>query len=393
MLSIQQLSLPVLHWLDQRARFINNNDGLEWILRDGCVSHLVPAMYLLDRYGLVELPEHVRSQAYQVFLANRGSRVAREYHLKKILDALNQAGIQVIPLKGGILLSQLYQHSGLRPMSDTDILVKPEAYLSAAQTLLQCGLRLHSSNGFESLTWIETLPESCWPGEIIFYDNHGWIIELHRHLVSTPWFMPAYTVDIEAVWSRSILLTEQDKPLDTDQEQLWKVVLSPYDMLAHLCLHLALHGLIAYKSYLDVDLYIRNLPPDWEWEQFIELVESWQIRSATYHVFTFSHYFMDTPLPDGLLRRLDPGLWARWRLRLLITAESLVSDRPTLGKRYPTLVKLALIDRLSRIVSTLFKLIFPDTAWLKQQYGENSTLLKCFWRHITHVWIVTERGD
>ena len=50
---------------------------------------------------------------------------------------------------------------------------------------------------------------------------------------------------------------------------------------------------------------------------------------------------METPLPDGLLDSLDPGWFARMRVKLLNTSQSILADRPTLGKRYPTLLKLA----------------------------------------------------
>ena len=58
---------------------------------------------------------------------------------------------------------------------------------------------------------------------------------------------------------------------------------------------------------------------------------------------------------EGVLERLDPGWLARLRVRLLITPESLLANRRTLGRRYPALVKLASIDSLPRIFLTLIK--------------------------------------
>ncbi|GAB4524424.1 MAG: hypothetical protein Fur0018_07970 [Anaerolineales bacterium] len=46
--------------------------------------------------------------------------------LGRILEAFEQAGIEVIVLKGAALAQTLYEDIGLRPMSDIDLLVRPE---------------------------------------------------------------------------------------------------------------------------------------------------------------------------------------------------------------------------------------------------------------------------
>jgi hypothetical protein len=159
--------------------------------------------------------------------------------------------------------------------------------------------------------------------------------------------------------------------------------LSHYDTLAHLCLNLALHGLKNLQSYLDIDLWIRNLSDSWDWEEFLERVFQWQIRSVTYHVLSICKYLFDTPLPENILQRLDPGRLARWRVTLLISSQSILADRPSLGKRYPTLVKLALIDSFPLILVTLRRLFLPGKAW--REYNPYGRSLFAHWSHVSHV--------
>ena len=142
------------------------------------------------------------------------------------------------------------------------------------------------------------------------------------------------------------------------------------------------------QSYLDIDLWIRILPDSWDWDRFLNLVNQWQIRSATYHVLSICKDFFNTPLPDGVLKRFDPGWLARLRVKLLISSQSILADRSTLGKRYPTLVKLALIDRLPRIIVTLIKLAFPPEAW--RDHNPSGRGLLAHWLHVLHV---VKRGD
>lgn len=305
---------PVLHWLSQRARYVEDTNDLDWVLRDPIVSCLLPALYILNRKGKIHLSERACEAVKNIYLTNKAHWMMSEHRLKRILDALYQADIEVIPLKGGILQGLLYRNSGIRSMNDLDILVRPENYKDSANLLIQSGLMLVPTNRFQSLTQLDELPDANWPGELSFHDGHGFGIDLHRNFLTNQWFSTVYCLDINAVWERSVRLSDEEQATKAAGEGLWKLLLSPYDMLAHLCLHSALHGLQNTKSYLDVDLWIRNLPASWDWSRFIEIANQWQIRSAVFHMMIICKKFMGTPVPDDILKQIDPGWLARWRV-------------------------------------------------------------------------------
>lgn len=64
--------------------------------------------------------------------------------VKRILDACQQRGIQVMPYKGPVLAEQLWGSFALRECSDLDFLVRRKDVSSAAEVLAQLGYRLEN---------------------------------------------------------------------------------------------------------------------------------------------------------------------------------------------------------------------------------------------------------
>lgn len=387
MSSLADIKTPVLNWLKQHACYVKSAGNWDWVLYDPIVGRFSAVLFIMGRQGVVSLDEQTRRKMAHVYWNNKAYWVLRENRLKQVLSAFRQAGLAAIPLKGAALLDLLYKDIGLRPMSDVDILVHSNKFVPAVNIMHQLGFEICSKDSSKSITSLDKLPQTYWPKGLSFHDQQGVVIELHQSLVD-PWFLPAYSLNMDAVWERSIYLSRTDQNLERSREILWERYLSPYDTLGFLCLHLSLHGLQFPQTCLDIDLWIRNLPDIWEWERFLDLVNQWQIRSTTYHALSLCRDLMETPLPDNIFKHLDPGWLARFRVKTLISSESILADHPSVGKRYPTLVKLALIDRLSTIIITLIKLTFPGKAWREHNPSGRSTLA-----HWLNVFRAIIRGD
>lgn len=107
--------------------------------------HALPA--LADQHGLaplvwhhakacgVDSPADVWRQLAALAAQRRQQSRIQAAVLSEIVDAFTAAGIEHVILKGAILAHVLYSDSGLRPMSDLDILVAPDS-AARAQTLL-----------------------------------------------------------------------------------------------------------------------------------------------------------------------------------------------------------------------------------------------------------------
>ncbi len=378
----ERMRVPVSRWIEQRARYFKGDTGMRWIFKDPIIKHLAAPLHLVGNCGDFRLDEISKRQAAQIYYGNLAWWLATRQQMSKILDAFQVEGIQIAPLKGIDLLDRLYHDPGLRKMGDVDILVPANIFDKAATILLSQGYYLHKDNGLSGLDTLTGVPMSEWPLELIFVDKNGSILEIHRQLLSTPWFLPAYPFEMHDIWSRA-------ESIQLGNSLPWSVRLSDQDTFAHLCLHQAMHGLQMMHGFFDVDLFVRSLPQDWDWDEFLILVEMWHLRSAVYHTLSFSHYFMETPLPSGLLERLDPGPFARWRVSRLLTAESLLADRPTLGRRYPTLVKIALVDRFSTVARLIIQVGFASSNQ-RRSFSQSKMSLPQYWQHI---WTVIERGD
>jgi hypothetical protein len=114
---------PVLHWVKKRSNYIEDTRNWDWVLRDPVVGHLVPALFLQDKKGNINLSDETRQEFSKRYWHNKAQWVVTEHHLKQYLNLFSQAGVQVIPLKGAAFQSLLYKDIGLRFMSDTDLLV------------------------------------------------------------------------------------------------------------------------------------------------------------------------------------------------------------------------------------------------------------------------------
>jgi hypothetical protein len=380
----EDLQIPVVNWLNRRARYVNDPAGWGWVPLDPVVSCLAGALYVLDRDGRFLLQEKDRQILGRYFWKNISRWLVQEARLRKVLAALDQAGVEVILLKGAAFQGSLYKQIGVRSMADMDLLVRPADFLQAIGILYDCGFGDRSRDISFTLARLQKLPTRYWPKDLILDNGQGVVIELHQNLIS-PWFLPAFPMDIDSIWERSIPL---QAPIDNEEcslhvEGIRVRVLSPYDTLAHLCLNLIMHGLENPQTCLDIDLWVRNLPENWDWEQFLALVDQWRISSGTFHVFSICRDFMGTPLPENILRRLNPGALARFRVKFLIPSNSILADLPGLGHRYPTLVRVALIDRISLIFLTLGKLAFPDKAW--REYNPYGRSLLAHWSHVSQV--------
>lgn len=75
-------------------------------------------------------------------LALNGQRVAlMRADLAAILDGAAHAGVELLPLKGAVLVEHYYPDPALRPMADLDLLVRPEAVEPLHRVMLALGYR------------------------------------------------------------------------------------------------------------------------------------------------------------------------------------------------------------------------------------------------------------
>jgi hypothetical protein len=371
----------LLYCLEQRAAILGLQGSWEWVLNDPVMGCFTPALFILDVEGYLQLSSALHQKTREIYWINTGLWLKREHQLKEILTHLEQENIEFVPLKGAALVKTIYPKVGFRSMTDIDILVRPIDFIKVARIFSACNLQPGWHFDTEDMFDFVWTPSEFWPGELSFSNQQYLRIDLHQELVTYQWFRIAFPVDIDSLWERCIRFLDSDK-------QDWKTMLSAYDMLLSMCLHLALHGLQIMKNFYDVDLFLQNLPPNWDWKHFISIIKKTQLCSASFHAFTFCQEFFNTPIPAHVLSALKPSRFDIWQVRSLITPKDILENRLSLGLRYPSLVKFALFDGSKIKLKSLLNILFPTRQWMKQNYHSGN-----LFSHWTHLVQVLLRGD
>jgi hypothetical protein len=204
--------------------------------------------------------------------------------LAAVLEALRTAGVPVLVLKGAHLAEIVYRDVTLRPMRDVDLLVKEPDLPRAEQALL--GL------GYSPQTGIQDYSE-------------------HRHL---PPFIKAGAVPIEI-----------HRSIDTSGVhggRLWEgaraariagvetLVLSPEDLLLHLCLHTAYqHGFRApLRQLYDIAVAIRHYGRELDWQRLVRAAEASGLSQACFYTLAVAESLLGADVPKETLAALEtPG--------------------------------------------------------------------------------------
>ena len=109
------------------------------------------------------------------------------------LDTLAEIGIVPILIKGGNLVTSVYDEPGIRPMADTDIVVGTERFEDAIATL--------TANGWSA--------EGDWVHAVDMSDGHGGGVDVHRWAL-----FPRFCRVVEHGWyARAELSTLLDTPV------------------------------------------------------------------------------------------------------------------------------------------------------------------------------------
>lgn len=208
--------------------------------------------------------------------------------LALVLAELHAAGIQTLVLKGHALGQMIYQQPVLRPYSDFDILVLPDALEQAAAALRRLGYYPEAGPDF--------------PPDYHLHHHHlapylhpEWLpVELHWRLV-----VPSDTlhVDMDSVWANAQPM--QVNGVDTR-------ALLPEHLLIYLALHAVSNHLfdIGLRVLVDVNEVIAACTLDWQ--RVVATSREWGCARQLYIVLRMAHEVYDTGVPETVLHDLCP---------------------------------------------------------------------------------------
>ncbi len=325
--------------------------GVDWesLLKNAFWQRLTPLVsYHLRSPDFNPLvPEPITARLKAVHYQSLARNMLLQDELGRILSAFNKEGIPVIVLKGAALLDTVYRDISLRPMSDLDILVRPED-LKRAEALV---LRLdyvyvaRQDNGNVN-TENRHLPN-------LAHRKKGIPLELHQHIVNAD---DACYFDIARFWARA-------QPVRKNSAEA--LVFSPEDLLAHLSIKFLLdrryQSMAALGQLCDISEIINHYNGALDWDLIARTARENGFAAGLYGVLYGCQSVLGTSLPAEFMHRLRPAQFNMavmdlfLRRRVLDSRPWLAHDLVDYDKPYNLSRMLgAILGRSSRLAAEAF---------------------------------------
>ena len=243
--------------------------------------------------GGVEIcPSNVLQRLREIYLMT-GARNALLYQeLGLVLQALQQDNIPVIVLKGAHLAALVYRHIALRPMSDLDLLV-------------------HRSDLERAVTKLHDLGFTGPPaGEVPMVSQEGHHLPMMHKAPETgievhwaPFWPPRLAgIANDGCWARSCRATIAGAATR---------VLSPEDLLLHVCLHDACDlacgpfGL-GLRPLCDIAEIIRHYRETLSWPEVQARAVEWRTERCVYLALRLARELLGAEVPESIMGGLCP---------------------------------------------------------------------------------------
>jgi len=238
--------------------------------------------YNLQKSGNDLVPVEVMEQLQKIYKAILALNIIAFNELKQILKSFSEAQIKVILLKGVALAETVYPDIALRPFGDIDLLIHKKDLYKLNPKLLQIGYELSEPSDEEIEFRAIKLVKK---GEII--------LEIHWHLFASPY---SKYIDIDEFWKNTVTI---------NIEGLDAFVLSPENLLIHLCLHASIHNYPQLICLVDISEVIQYYGEILNWELVLEKVLHYKICSPMYYSLAHTKELFNTPIPDFVLDSLS----------------------------------------------------------------------------------------
>lgn len=245
----------------------------------------------LKKKGLDQaVPSDVYASLKDVYQQNIVRIMKISGQSRRVLKALNNADIPTIPLKGIVLANSIYESIGLREMSDFDLLVPQEKLAEAFEIITGMGYKPVQSFYLDSL--IQTgkhLPCCIKKGHVN--------IEIHWNITYPNM---SYSIDPRELWDHAV-------PVQIlDYETL---MLSPEDLLLHICLHTSYQHQFDFglRPFCDIAEVIHHFGSTLDWQVVTERAKQRNWARGVYLALVVAKEFAGADVPKNVMERLRPA--------------------------------------------------------------------------------------
>lgn len=314
----------------------------------------------IDRNSFKFVDNDVLNEWRQKILKENLIQIQNINSIAKLIEGLDQQGIEIILLKG-LVLRNFYPRPEYRTMCDADILIKPEDYLVVKNYLIKNGCKCYENNH---------------PIHAGFMCSNQLYIEVHWKLINDAYLNESIKNFEKDIWKRAIEFNICGVKCKT---------LCNEDFLMHMCFHMAVHA--KYKGFglrqlYDMAVFIKNKNIDWT--SFDNKISLYGISKFIKGIFELLNKIFDIDIQENIL---TSEFVNEQEIQLLLTnifAAGVHGEKEEIDG----FKQLCWIEANQQYVSTnikkLFRFIFPTRSLLSHRYKyakENSLLLPIAWIH------------
>jgi hypothetical protein len=369
---------------DQQGRLSNHEWDIAILesVRQGVAPLLFRRVQVAGQSAAVPVEATRRLRQLALMSAAKNLRLYRE--LAEVLGVLRGVGIDVIVLKGAYLAQAIYKDLALRPMADVDLLVKKADLERTEAILAAMGYAPfhgpHRDEDFLNCQHLHPLARAGGPP-----------IEIHWTIESPT---EPFAIDIEGLWERACPARVADVDV---------LVLSPEDLLLHLCLHTTFHHRLALglRGCWDLFEMIRQCQEPIDWKQLQSRAREWRIEKYVYLTLQLAKDLLGAAVPAEVLTDLRPN-WFDPKVMSLARAEILgQASAPSVSA---TFKRMWSAGRCREKVRLLVEAMFPSRKALGRMYPTSRSALRLYpyylrrWRELverygTMAWRVIRREE
>ncbi len=324
--------------------------------------------HLLSIPAKKDIPAAVIDRLQSFYLRMTAMGMKQLAQFQEVAEALNQAGVELITLKGAVLAETLYGDLGLRPLSDVDVIARESDWQEICNVLAKLN---YKSLADELKPLPPKLTRYDVKTHVQFVSPAGTYLEFQFDLFTVGIGMR----DMAGVWDRSRWV---------EIGGVGRRVLGAEDQLLHLLVHANRHGCSRLKWIVDINEYL-NENQDLDWNLFASIAQREKVISFVFQTLVYIEQLFDTPLiSHEVLEQLRPNsfqqaLWrAVWPRRQLYHFRGRDEDaicyyfyKPFSGWN---LINFALAGRVRDKIGYQARWIVPSFDWMAQVYQQPKSL-------------------
>jgi len=337
----------------QKSLSLEAFQAIDWeaIVEYGEAHRLLPYLYWhLDRLpSRPNIPEDLWQDLRSHLLTSARKNLLLLHQFAKITSAFIVAGIPSIALKGIHLAELVYDNLALRPMADIDLLTPFDQLELAYETMIELGYTPYKP--------VKTEKD----------------YRKHQHL---PPFLKASAASVEIHW----ITIPPSMPMGFDPQGLWDRaqpatiaglptrILSPEDLLIHLCTHTCQHEFnLGLKPLVDITETIIHHRETFDWPRLLEISAQRIAGKFVYLPLLLAQELLRAPVPASVLKELRPADFDPQIAGL--ARERVLNVEPIVTSLHPDLAGLWGESAASNKLQAIWNILFPPPQHVASRYG------------------------